>query len=101
MNRNKQNLPKFNEFSKSFESKKIEEANQMSSKKLIKATEEFHEAQLKLQQLQTEFVKTAKEDSTKREELKKNIITQHAIVKQKESIFAKALGDEDIDDFEI
>jgi hypothetical protein len=101
MNKNNQNLPKFNEFSKNFESKKIEEASQMSSRKLIKATEEFHEAQLKLQQLQTEFVKTTKEDTAKREELKKNIITQHAIVKQKESIFAKAIGDEDIEDFKI
>jgi hypothetical protein len=33
--------------------------------------------------------------------MKQKIISQHKIVKQKESIFAKALGDEDIEDFEI
>ena len=67
----------------------------------MKATEDYHEAQLKLQELQNEFVKTAKENSSKREELKQAIIAQNKIVKQKEAVFAKALGDEDIDDLEI
>jgi hypothetical protein len=96
-----QSIPNFKEFNKQFESKKLEEAVGQASRKLMKATEEYHDAQLKLQQLQAEFVKTAKEDSTKREELKKSIIAQNAIVKQKEASFAKSLGDEDIDDFEI
>jgi hypothetical protein len=94
-------LPKFFEFSKTLEEQKTNEASSMSSKKLQKATEEYHEEQLKLQQLQNEFVKSAKEDSIKREQLKQAIIAQNKVVKQKESIFAKALGDEDIKDFEI
>jgi hypothetical protein len=97
----KELLPSFNEFHKTFEDKKVHEAAGQSSKKLQKATEEYHDAQLKLQQLQNEFVKTAKENPTKREELKQAIISQNKIVKQKEAIFSKALGDEDIDDFEI
>ena len=97
----KEILPTYSEFSKKFEDKKITEAVGQASRKLQKATEEYHEAQLTLQQLQNEFVKTAKENPTKREELKQAIISQNIIVKQKESTFQKALGDEDIDDFEI
>jgi len=97
----KQLLQNFKEFNKEFESKKVEEAAGMASKKLIKATDEYHEAQLKLQELQNEFVKTAKEDTAKREQLKKAIIDQNKVVKQREAIFHKALGDEDIDDLEI
>ena len=97
----KEILPTYSEFSKKFEDKKITEAVGQASRKLQKATEEYHEAQLTLQQLQNEFVKTAKENPTKREELKQAIISQNKIVKQKESTFSKALGDEDIDDFEI
>jgi ABC-type transporter Mla subunit MlaD len=97
----KDSLPTFKKFNKEFELKKVDEASGKASKKLQKATEDYHDAQLKLQQLQNEFVKTAKEDPNKREELKQAIIAQNKIVKQKESIFAKALGDEDIEDFEI
>lgn len=97
----KNSIPSYREFNKQFEEKRILEAEGVSSRKLTKATEEYHEAQLKLQNLQKEFVKTKKEDTSKREELKKAIIEQNKIVKQKESIFSKALGDEDIDDLEI
>ena len=94
-------LPSYTEFSKTYEESKVQEAAGMASRKLQKATEEYHDAQLKLQQLQNEFIKTKKEDTPKREELKQAIIAQNKIVKQKESVFAKALGDEDIDDLEI
>jgi len=94
-------LPNYQQFSKDLETKKIEEAEGISSKKLQKATEEFHKAQLELQKLQNEFVKSPKEDKDKREKLKQAIISHSKIVKQKESIFSKALGEEDIDDFEI
>ena len=97
----KEKLQSFNEFSRSFEQKKVEESSNMASKKLIKATDEYHDAQLKLQELQNEFVKTAKEDTAKREQLKKAIVDQNKVVKQKEATFSKALGDEDIDDLEI
>lgn len=94
-------LPTYQDFQKSFEGKNLQEVTGLSSKKLQKATTDYHEAQLKLQELQNEFVKTAKENPNKREELKNQIITQNKIVKQKESIFAKALGDEDTEDFEL
>jgi hypothetical protein len=93
-------LPSFKEFNKTFEDVKVEEAMGVASKKLQKATEEFHSAQLELQKLQKQFVGLAKDDS-KRESMKQSILNQHKIVKQKEAIFAKALGDEDIEDLEI
>ncbi len=94
-------IPTFKKFSAEFVEKKIEESAVRISNKLKKATEEYHEAQLKLQELQKEFIGIAKEDKTKREELKKAIISQNAIVKQKEALFNKSLGDEDIEDLEI
>mgnify|MGYP000554170545 FL=1 len=48
-----QSIPNFKEFNEEFETKKIDEAVGMASRKLMKATEEYHEAQLKLQTLQT------------------------------------------------
>lgn len=94
-------IPTFKKFSAEREEIRISETNTRVSNKLKKTTEEFHSAQLKLQQLQKEFIGIAKEDKTKREELKKAIIAQSAVVKQKEAQFNKALGDEDITDFEI
>jgi hypothetical protein len=91
----------FKKFSSSYTQKKLDESNAMASKKLMKATDEYHDAQLKLQELQKKFVETAKENKTEREELKKAIIDQSKIVKQKEVIFQKAIGDEDITDLEI
>ena len=94
-------IPTFKKFSAEYEEKRISETNSRIYNKLIKTTEEFHAAQLKLQQLQKEFIGIEKEDKIKREELKKAIIAQSAAVKQKEAQFNKALGDEDIEDFEI
>jgi hypothetical protein len=94
-------IPTFKKFAEEHRQKKITESGARASNKLKKATEDFHEAQLKLQQLQKEFIATTKEDKTKREELKKAIISQNSIVKQKEALFNKAIGDEDIADFEI
>ena len=91
----------FKKFSKELTQSKLVESQAMASKKLMKATEEYHDAQLKLQELQKQFIGTKKEDKTEREELKKAIILQNKIVKQTESTFQKALGDEDITDLEI
>jgi hypothetical protein len=94
-------IPTFKKFSADREEIRISEKSARTSTKLKKTTEEFHEAQLKLQQLQKEFIGIEKENKTKREELKKAIIAQSSTVKQKEAQFNKALGDEDIEDFEI
>ena len=88
-------LGSFKDFVKVNDSSKLEEAIGVSSRKLQKATEEFHMAQLDLQTLQKKFISLSKEDAS-RELIKKQIIAQHKVVKQKEALFAKALGDEDI-----
>ena len=93
-------IPSFRDFNKSFKETKVEEGLGIASRKLQKATEEFHNAQLELQNLQKQFVGMAKDDPN-RESMKQSILNQHKIVKQKEAIFAKALGDEDIEDLEI
>jgi len=94
-------LTTFRKFSSAHSQKKLDEASMMASKKLAKATDAYHDAQLKLQELQKKFIETGKENKAERESLKKAIIDQNKIVKQKESIFQKALGDEDITDLEI
>ena len=48
-----------------------------SSREMMKATDKFHDETLKLQRLQSEFVKTDKEDVKKREILKKKMIEQN------------------------
>jgi|APCry1669190288_1035285.scaffolds.fasta_scaffold98292_2 hypothetical protein len=101
MKKKLESIPTFKTFTEKFDQKKLEEAAGTASRKLQKATEEYHDAQLKLQELQNEFIKTKKEDTSKREQLKKAIVAQNALVKQKEATFSKALGDEDIDDLEI
>lgn len=99
MNNNK--LTTFKKFSSSYTQKKLEESEIKASKKLMEVTDKFHNEQLKLQELQKQYVGTTKENKTEREELKKAIIEQTKIVKQSESIFQKALGNEDIKDLEI
>jgi hypothetical protein len=94
-------LTTFRKFSSELSERKLKESELRSSKKLIEATEDFHGAQLKLQELQKEYIGTPKENKTEREELKKAIIDQTRIVKEKESKFQKALGNEDITDLEI
>jgi hypothetical protein len=94
-------LGSYNEYKASFESKKIEEMETRISKQLQKATEEFHESQIELQKLQKEFISTPKENAGKRNELKTKLIKQNEVVKQKEKLFHKALGNEDIEDLEI
>jgi hypothetical protein len=94
-------LTTFRKFNSALSERKAQQAEIRSSKKLIEATEDFHGAQLKLQELQKQYIGTTKENKTEREELKAAIINQNKIVKQKEIVFQKALGDEDIQDLEI
>ncbi len=94
-------LPSFQKFSDDLSKKNLDESAIKSKSKLKRITEEYHQEQLKLQELQREFVGTEKENKNKREELKKAIISQKTIVKQKEELFNKSIGDEDLKDFEI
>ena len=94
-------LPSFQKFSADLSKKTLDESSIKASSKLKRITEEYHQEQLKLQELQREFIGTEKENKNKREELKKAIISQKTIVKQKEELFNKSIGDEDFKDFEI
>ena len=98
---NNDKLKSFKKFNEELKNKKVDEASIKTSKQLSKATEEYHVAQLKLQELQKKFIGTSKENKEERETLKKAIIDQNKNVKQKEATFHKALGDEDIEDLEI
>jgi hypothetical protein len=98
---NNDKLTTFRKFNSSRTEKKLMESNIKASKKLLEVTDKFHNEQLKLQELQKQYVGTTKENKTEREELKKAIIEQTKIVKQSESVFQKALGNEDIKDLEI
>jgi predicted HAD superfamily Cof-like phosphohydrolase len=91
----------FLKFNKVHETKKMIANETKQNNRLVEITNSYHESQLKLQELQREYIGTAKENKTEREELKKAIIEQTKVVKQKEGEFKKALGNEDITDLEI
>jgi hypothetical protein len=91
----------FLKFNKVHETKKMIANETKQNNRLVEITNSYHESQLKLQELQREYIGTTKENKTEREELKKAIIEQAKIVKQKEGDFKKALGNEDITDLEI
>lgn len=91
----------FKKFNRSISETKERKLQELSSKKLLEVTEDFHSEQLKLQELQKTYIGTSKENKAEREELKKAIIEQTRIVKEKELKFHKALGNEDITDLEI
>ncbi len=89
---------KFNEqLMQSIQAKK--EINNQS--KLERLTEDYHKAQLDLQDLEMKYVKSKKENKSEREELKKAIIDQQKVVREKRTKFEKEIGNEDIQDLEI
>jgi len=97
----KGNLSTFKKFNKIHEKAKMEKENAKKKAKLITLTEEYHEAQIKLQGLQKEFIETETENKIEREKLKTQIIEQSRIVKEKENSFNSAFGKQDIIDLEI
>jgi hypothetical protein len=94
-------IPSYKNYKQDFESKKLDEANVKVSRQLQKATEDYHQAQMDMQNIQKEFIATPKDAEAKRKELKSKLIKQNEIVKIKEKAFHQALGNEDIDDLEI
>jgi|688.fasta_scaffold32229_2 hypothetical protein len=94
-------IPSYKNYKQDFTTKKLDEANMKVSRQLQKATEDYHQAQLEMQNIQKEFIATPKDDESKRKDLKAKLIKQNEIVKTKEKIFHQALGNEDIDDLEI
>jgi len=94
-------IPSYKNYKQEFTTKKLDEASMKVSRQLQKATEDYHQAQLEMQNIQKEFIATPKDDESKRKDLKDKLIKQNEIVKTKEKIFHQALGNEDIDDLEI
>jgi hypothetical protein len=97
----KEKLSTFKKFNSVHEKAKMEKENAKKKAKLITLTEEYHEAQIKLQGLQKEFIETETENKIEREKLKTKIIEQSRIVKEKENSFNSAFGKQDIIDLEI
>lgn len=97
----KDKLSTFRKFSSVHEKIKTEKENAKKQAKLFAITEEYHEAQTKLQQLQKEYIKTEKENKSEREKLKAEILEQTKIVKEKSRSFNRALGEQDFIDLEI
>ena len=83
-------IPTFSQF--------LEEGVGSVSPLLRRATEDFHKAQLELQKLQSEFVAAPAEE---RDKLRAAVIAQNRVVRDREARFNKALGDEDIEDFDV
>jgi len=69
--------------------------------KLEKLTEDYHQAQLQLHDLERKYVQSPKENKSEREELKKAIIDQKKVIGEKRTKFEKEIGNEDIQDLEI
>jgi uncharacterized protein (DUF3084 family) len=97
----KEKLSSFRKFSSIHEKAKAEKASAKAQQKLISITEDFHDAQTKLQTLQKEYIQTEKENKSERERLKAEIIEQTRIVKEKSKAFNRALGEQEIIDLEI
>jgi cell fate (sporulation/competence/biofilm development) regulator YlbF (YheA/YmcA/DUF963 family) len=70
-------------------------------RRIRKVLQEYHESQLHLQELQRNLIDISKENKTEREKLKKAIIEQNALVKAKETLYNKSIGNEDLEDLEI
>ena len=97
----KEKLSTFRKFNSVHEKAKMEKNEAKKQSKLFALTEDYHEAQIKLQELQKAFIKTEKENKSEREKLKAEIIEQTRIVKEKSKSFNRALGEQDIIDLEI
>jgi hypothetical protein len=97
----KEKINSFRKFNSVIEKDKMKMVSEKSKQKLFSITEDYHEAQNKLQSLQKEYIKTEKENKGEREKLKAEIIEQTRIVKEKSKSFNRALGEQDIIDLEI
>ncbi len=94
-------LTTFQKFNEQRSLKESEKAQKKKQTRLIKLTEEYHEAQRKLQDLERKYVESQKENKSEREELKEAIIHQKQIVESSKSKFEKEIGNEDIQDLKI
>jgi|LakMenEpi03Aug12_release.lakeMendotaPanAssembly.Ray.scaffolds.fasta_scaffold1280364_2 hypothetical protein len=97
----KEKLSSFKKFSSIREKNMQERLTLKTKEKILSITEDYHEAQIKLQNLQKEYIQTEKENKSERERIKAEIIEQTRIVKEKSKSFNRALGEQDIIDLEI
>lgn len=97
----KEKLSSFKKFNSVREEAKALREEKKILAKITSLHEEKINAQRKLEELETKYIQTEKENKSEREKLKKEIIEQTRILKDKNSAFNKSLGEQEIIDLEI
>ena len=97
----KEKLSSFKKFNSVQEEKKYLREEQKRKVKINSLYEEKINAQRKLEELEKNYIQTEKENKSEREKLKKEIIEQSRILKEKITAFSKSLGEQEIIDLEI
>lgn len=97
----KEKLSSFKKFNSVREESKSLKEEQKMKLKINSLHEEKINAQRKLEELERNYIQTEKENKSEREKLKKEIIEQNRILKEKVTEFSKLLGEQEIIDLEI
>jgi hypothetical protein len=97
----KEKLSSFKKFNSVREESKSLKEEQKTKLKINSLHEEKINAQRKLEELERNYIQTEKENKSEREKLKKEIIEQNRVLKEKVTEFSKLLGEQEIIDLEI
>lgn len=97
----KDKLTSFRKFNSVREASKSLREEEKTKVKINSLYEEKINAQRKLEELEKQYIQTEKENKSEREKLKKEIIEQNRIIKEKNSTFNRSLGEQEIIDLEI
>lgn len=97
----KEKLSSFKKFNSVREEAKSLKEEQKMKVRINSLHVEKINAQRKLEELEKNYIQTEKENKSEREKLKKEIIEQNRIIKEKNTAFNKSLGDQEIIDLEI
>ena len=97
----KEKLSSFKKFNSVREEAKALREEQKMKVRINSLHEEKINAQRKLEELEKNYIQTEKENKSEREKLKKEIIEQNRVLKEKVTEFSKLLGEQEIIDLEI
>ena len=97
----KEKISSFKKFNSVREESKSLKEEQKMKLKINSLHEEKINAQRKLEELERNYIQTEKENKSEREKLKKEIIEQNRVLKEKVTEFSKLLGEQEIIDLEI
>ena len=97
----KEKLSSFKKFNSVREEAKALKEEQKMKLKINSLHEEKINAQRKLEELEKNYIQTEKENKSERDKLKKEIIEQNRVLKEKVTEFSKSLGVQEIIDLEI